>query len=67
MIKSNKKDLTAELEEKNELSKTRVSVLSKQEERVKVSLKEQESKIQEMIKNQSTTGTQQSPNSNTSK
>ena len=67
MIKSNKKDLTAELEEKNELSKTRVSVLTKQEERVKVSLKEQESKIQEMIKNQSTTGTQQSPNSNTSK
>ena len=71
LIKSNKKDLTAELEEKNvsknELSKTRVSVLSKQEERVKVSLKEQESKIQEMIKNQSTTGTQQSPNSNTSK
>ena len=34
LIKSNKKDLTAELEEKNELSKTRVSVLSKQEERV---------------------------------
>jgi len=67
LIKSNKKDLTAELEEKNELSKTRVSVLSKQEERVKVSLKEQESKIQEMIKNQSTTGTQQSPNNNTSK
>lgn len=67
LIKSNKKDLTAELEEKNELSKTRVSVLSKQEERVKVSLKEQESKIQEVIKNQSTTGTQQSPNSNTSK
>ena len=30
LIKSNKKDLTAELEEKNELSKTRVSVLSKQ-------------------------------------
>ena len=27
LIKSNKKDLTAELEEKNELSKTRVSVL----------------------------------------
>ena len=50
LIKSNKKDLTAELEEKNELSKTRVSVLTKQEERVKVSLKEQESKIQEMIK-----------------
>lgn len=50
LIKSNKSDLTAELEEKKELAKTRVTVLSKQEERIKESLKEQESKINEMIR-----------------
>jgi len=52
LIKSNKSDLTAELEEKKELAKTRVTVLSKQEERIKESLKEQESKINEMIRSE---------------
>jgi prefoldin beta subunit len=52
LIKSNKNDLIAELEEKKELAKTRVTVLSKQEQRVKENLKEQESKINEMIRSE---------------
>ena len=51
LIKSNKKSLIDELEEKKELSKTKSIVLAKQEERLKTSLKEQEQKIQEMLKN----------------
>ena len=51
LIKSDKKTLIEELEEKKELSKTQITVLSKQEERIKTSLQEQEKKIQEMLKN----------------
>ena len=51
LIKSTKKQLIEELEEKKELSKTQITVLSKQEERIKSSLQEQEKKIQEMLKN----------------
>ena len=54
MIKSNKKDLIEELEEHVELAKTKASLLVKQEERLKTTLKEQETKIQEMIQNSST-------------
>ena len=54
MIKSNKKDLIEELEEQMELAKTKASILVKQEERLKTTLKEQETKIQEMMKNTST-------------
>ena len=36
---------------KKELSKTKTTVLEKQEERLKTSLQEQEQKIQEMLKN----------------
>ena len=53
MIKSNKKDLIEELEEQLELAKTKSSLLVKQEERLKTTLKEQETKIQEMMKNPS--------------
>jgi len=53
MIKSNKKDLIEELEEQLELAKTKASLLVKQEERLKTTLKEQETKIQEMMKNPS--------------
>jgi len=53
MIKSNKKDLIEELEEHIELAKTKASLLVKQEERLKITLKEQETKIQEMMKNPS--------------
>ena len=51
LIKSDKKTLSEELEEKKELSKTKTTVLEKQEERIKTSLQEQEKKIQEMLKN----------------
>ena len=51
LIKSDKKSLIDELEEKKELSKTKTTVLEKQEERLKTSLQEQEQKIQEMLKN----------------
>ena len=54
MIKSNKKDLIEELEEQVELAKTKASLLVKQEDRLKTTLKEQETKIQEMIQNSST-------------
>ena len=54
LIKSTKQELIDELEEKQEMAKTRVTVLEKQETRVKESLKEQESKITEMMKSGST-------------
>ena len=54
LIKSDKKSLIDELEEKKELSKTKSTVLAKQEERLKTSLQEQEQKIQEMLKNPNT-------------
>lgn len=50
LIKSTKAGLIAELEEKKELANTRVAVLAKQEARIKESIKEQETKINEMIK-----------------
>jgi len=51
LIKSTKNALIEELEEKKELAKTKITVLTKQEERIKTSLQEQEKKIQEMLKN----------------
>ena len=54
MIKSNKKDLIDELEEQIELPKTKASLLVKQEERLKTALKEQETKIQELMRPAST-------------
>ena len=54
LIKSDKKTLVNELEEKVELSKTRSTVLEKQEVRVKETLKEQEAKITEMMKSGAT-------------
>ena len=59
LIKSTKNVLIEELEEKKELAKTQITVLTKQEERIKISLQEQEKKIQEMLKNPT------SPDSNT--
>ena len=60
LIKSDKKSLIDELEEKKELAKTKSTVLAKQEERLKTSLQEQEQKIQEMLKNPSS-GTTEKP------
>jgi prefoldin beta subunit len=50
LIKSTKAGLIAELEEKKELANTRTAVLAKQETRIKESIKEQETKINEMMK-----------------
>lgn len=50
LIKSNKADLIADLEERQELAKTRATVLSKQATRIQETIKEQESKINQMIK-----------------
>jgi len=58
MIKSNKKNLLEELEEQMELAKTKASLLAKQEERLKTTLKEQETKIQEILKNPSAPNTE---------
>ncbi|HZT35193.1 MAG TPA: prefoldin subunit beta [Nitrososphaera sp.] len=49
LIKAKRDDVVKELEEKKELSNTRVMVLQKQETRVKENLKEVEAKINEMI------------------
>lgn len=54
LIKSTKQELIGELEETSEMAKTRATVLEKQEIRVKETLKEQESKITEMMKSGST-------------
>jgi len=53
LIKSNKTDLIAELDERKELANTRTIVLSKQEERIKQNIKEQETKMNEMVKGMS--------------
>ena len=50
MIKTKKDDTLKELDEKKDLSNTRLVVLGKQETRVKENLKEVENKINEMIR-----------------
>jgi prefoldin beta subunit len=58
LIKSTKTNLISELEEKKELANTRITVLSKQEIRVKENLKEAEAKIREMLRGPAQTGQQ---------
>jgi prefoldin beta subunit len=50
LIKTKKEETIKELDEKKELSNTRLLVLGKQETRVKENLKEVENKINEMIR-----------------
>ncbi len=50
LIKAKRDDVVKELEEKKELSNTRVMVLSKQEARLKENLKELQTKIDEMVR-----------------
>lgn len=63
LIKSNKNELISELEERKELSNTRKTVLAKQETRLKENLKEQETKINEMIKGTSGAASSHTPKS----
>ena len=69
LIKSNKNDLISELEEKKELAKTRSTVIDKQKIRIEESIKEQETKINEMIKGAAPGGAppQQPPKDESSK
>lgn len=46
LIKTNKKDMLSELQERRELGNTRVTILAKQENRVSESLKEIQAKIE---------------------
>jgi prefoldin beta subunit len=50
LVKSTKTSLISELEEKKELANTRLTVLTKQETRIKENLKEAEAKIREMLR-----------------
>ena len=50
LVKSDKTSLVSELEEKKELANTRLTVLTKQEARLKENLKEAETKIREMLR-----------------
>lgn len=50
LVKSTKPLLLSELDEKKELANTRLTVLAKQETRLKENLKEAETKIREMLK-----------------
>lgn len=56
LVKSNKTSLISELQEKKELANTRLTVLTKQEARIKENLKEAETKIREMLKGPSQSG-----------
>ncbi len=67
LIKSTKKTLIDELEEKKELANTRATVLLKQEERLKQSLQEQETKINQMVQGSSGDASQPSPPNQSSK
>ncbi|MHB1908172.1 MAG: prefoldin subunit beta [Nitrososphaerales archaeon] len=55
LVKANKVDLEKDLEEKKELSATRSAVLVKQEQRLRESVKELETKIQDALKSRSST------------
>ena len=54
LVKSTKTTLVSELQEKKELANTRLTVLTKQESRIKENLKEAESKIREMLRGPTT-------------
>lgn len=56
LVKSTKTVLVSELQEKKELANTRLTVLTKQEARVKENLKEAETKIREMLRSSSQPG-----------
>lgn len=64
LIKAKKEDLISELEEKQELAKTRSSVLDKQKARIEATLKESEKKLNDMMKgDSSSSGAKQSNSS----
>lgn len=50
LVKANKEELQKEIEERRDLSNTRLAVLVKQEQRVRESVKELQSKIDEAVR-----------------
>jgi prefoldin beta subunit len=60
LIKVNKDELIKELEEKFELDKTRTTILARQEEKLKQSLSEIQSKISGALSNQPVQGLKES-------
>jgi prefoldin beta subunit len=50
LVKANKDELLKELEEKTDLTNTRIMVLAKQEERIKANLQEVQNKVNEALK-----------------
>ena len=50
LVKANRDDLLKELEEKTDLTNTRIMVLAKQEERVRSNLQEVQNKVNEALK-----------------
>lgn len=60
LVRANKEDLTKELDERNELAKTRSMVLAKQEARVRENIKDLQSKIEDALKGKATPPSQAS-------
>ena len=50
LVRANKDDLLKELEEKTDLTNTRILVLAKQEERIRSNLQEVQNKVNEALK-----------------
>ncbi|MEM0075293.1 MAG: prefoldin subunit beta [Conexivisphaerales archaeon] len=50
MIRVNKEDIEKDLEEKKELTSTRITVLAKQEERLRANMQELQNKVTEALK-----------------
>ncbi len=50
LVKANRDDLLKELEEKTDLTNTRILVLSKQEDRIRTNLQEVQAKVNEALK-----------------
>ena len=63
LIKSTKKELVSELEERKEMANTRSTVLEKQRTRLEETLKEQEAKLNETMKGASSGSSPSSSNS----
>ncbi len=57
LVKANKDDLVRELEERKELATTRSTVLGKQEQRVRETIKDLQTKIEDAVKGRSTVPT----------
>lgn len=53
LVRAKKEDLVKDLDERKELSGTRIAVLSKQEQRVRESIKELQVKLEDVIKGRS--------------